>query len=893
MFNTFAVPSSYSMIQVGPGGHNENYIWLNGTNVLRGSNNSNWNSRALATWQSRNLNYYFESNANGVSFCGNFNFYTGGNSQKQRLTYTPAIRSNAGGVLAVIERGGNNCLYVEAFGTLAGGSTVVSLGKTFVRTSGDLTGNTQVSPALGSDYWQSGRRFNNGQAIAIGLFNLENIAPTGSSINYIEFSGASSDHGDGKFFIMQKYAVADNDTIVINTTHNGNVGANDNVPNGSVFTLTNPITPASGTLSFNSDGTYTYEPAPNTSGVFTFSYKVCLPSPNSTVCDIATETLYIFPISGPDLTGCTGDTITMDAVGVGGEWSIVPGNPSTTTITDITDKNTTITGFFSTGTYKYLWTAGSLSDTINVVISGNTPVINGQDSVCIGSTVNLTPNSGGVWSSSNNAIASITNAGVVTGQGAGTVTLTFENTNGCSTSITNFKVNPLPNVSLTLVNDQACLNETNVVLSGGSPAGGIYSGTGVSGTNFNAAVAGVGNHTITYSYTDGNACSNSTTDIITVEARPNLSITNAADCALNLQTYSYSINTSSTQSFTSAQGTISGTAPNFTISGVPAGTNDTLVLQNTFCTQQFIINSPNCICPTVASPTSGGNQNICISEGSWPSISASPSFASVVDWYATATGGTLLSTGNTYTPTGALTTGQKCFYAESRRIISSCVSGIRTQVCINVDVLPVINAGNDTAVCSTSFQTNASGSGTWTQVDTHPLVGITGSTNPNQSLNLTAGLTYSFEWCGTNGTCTVCDTVSVQVYNVPPAPISVEGNQDLCISDLPATLNVTTNAANTVSWYSDAALNNLVASGLFYSTSTAGTYYAVATNSNGCISSATSVELTIDQLPTNVNAGADFSLCANENTFVNANLSATGNGGTGTWMQFQVLELMD
>ncbi|MBK7939682.1 MAG: hypothetical protein IPJ82_22500 [Lewinellaceae bacterium] len=53
-------------------------------------------------------------------------------------------------------------------------------------------------------------------------------------------------------------------------------------------------------------------------------------------------------------------------------------------------------------------------------------------------------------------------------------------------------------------------------LSGGSPVGGTYSGPGVSGGLFTPAVAGGGNHTITYSYTTAAGCSGSCTFTITV-----------------------------------------------------------------------------------------------------------------------------------------------------------------------------------------------------------------------------------------------------------------------------------------------------------------------------------------------------------------------------------------
>jgi PKD repeat protein len=45
-------------------------------------------------------------------------------------------------------------------------------------------------------------------------------------------------------------------------------------------------------------------------------------------------------------------------------------------------------------------------------------------------------------------------------------------------------------------------------LTGGTPSGGTYSGPGVSNGIFSPAVAGLGNHTITYTYTDLNLCEN-------------------------------------------------------------------------------------------------------------------------------------------------------------------------------------------------------------------------------------------------------------------------------------------------------------------------------------------------------------------------------------------------
>ena len=73
----------------------------------------------------------------------------------------------------------------------------------------------------------------------------------------------------------------------------------------------------------------------------------------------------------------------------------------------------------------------------------------------------------------------------------------------------------LPEVTLILP-AYVALPEPPFELTGGLPEGGIYSGPGVSNGMFDPAAAGMGPHTITYTYTDVNFCTNSATDVITV-----------------------------------------------------------------------------------------------------------------------------------------------------------------------------------------------------------------------------------------------------------------------------------------------------------------------------------------------------------------------------------------
>ncbi|MFZ4707778.1 MAG: HYR domain-containing protein, partial [Bacteroidales bacterium] len=105
------------------------------------------------------------------------------------------------------------------------------------------------------------------------------------------------------------------------------------------------------------------------------------------------------------------------------------------------------------------------------------------------------------------------------GVGVHTITYTYTNAYGCANSCSfTISVVALPSVTcpanMTGVKD----NDPSFTLTGGTPTGGVYTGTGVSGGVFTPSVAGIGTHTITYTYTDGNGCSNFCTFTIQVIA---------------------------------------------------------------------------------------------------------------------------------------------------------------------------------------------------------------------------------------------------------------------------------------------------------------------------------------------------------------------------------------
>ena len=90
------------------------------------------------------------------------------------------------------------------------------------------------------------------------------------------------------------------------------------------------------------------------------------------------------------------------------------------------------------------------------------------------------------------------------------------------TGVGSVTVIPAPTVTLTPFSTPICSNSI-ISLSGGSPSGGIYSGPGVSGSQFNASVAGPGTHTITYTVGTGNGCQRSASQPVSVILAPVIS----------------------------------------------------------------------------------------------------------------------------------------------------------------------------------------------------------------------------------------------------------------------------------------------------------------------------------------------------------------------------------
>ncbi len=197
----------------------------------------------------------------------------------------------------------------------------------------------------------------------------------------------------------------------------------------------------------------------------------------------------------------------------------------------------------------YLWSDNSTSQTLSASTSGTYSVTVTDINGCVGMdaavmtfnaipTVNIGPN----LTQCGSAILDAGNAGSTflwnTAATTQTITVTTSGTyyvdvvdvNGCIGSDTIVAtINANPTVTLALGTTAMCFDDGNLTLSGGSPAGGTFTGSGVSAGQFDPSVAGNGAQLITYSFTDINGCDGFATQTITVSACTGIHSTSGLD----------------------------------------------------------------------------------------------------------------------------------------------------------------------------------------------------------------------------------------------------------------------------------------------------------------------------------------------------------------------------
>ncbi len=221
--------------------------------------------------------------------------------------------------------------------------------------------------------------------------------------------------------------------------------------------------------------------------------------------DIASTTVTVSPISG--ITGttqvCQGSTTALHNTATGGTWS--SSNNFVATI-----NNSGVVSGVSVGTSIITYTTPSLCyTTTSVTVNPLPAAITGVRTVCAGSTTQLSETTtGGTWSGNNNSVATVTNAGLVTGVSGGTVTISYTTATGCSMTTT-VTVNPLLHITGTTTVCQGRIT----TLSNATPGGGTWSSasTGIATINSSGIVSGVSAGTSVIEFTTTAGCTTTTT----------------------------------------------------------------------------------------------------------------------------------------------------------------------------------------------------------------------------------------------------------------------------------------------------------------------------------------------------------------------------------------------
>lgn len=126
-----------------------------------------------------------------------------------------------------------------------------------------------------------------------------------------------------------------------------------------------------------------------------------------------------------------------------------------------------------------------------------------------------------VWQLDGSNLPEVTNR--LTARQSGTYQVTVTNPAGCTATSAKLTLTRYDGSTVQLDSiAPLCSTDSSVVTLRGQPAGGVYAGPGITGDQFNPAVAGVGQHRLTYTVTIPNGCPTAQSRYVSVLRGPTL-----------------------------------------------------------------------------------------------------------------------------------------------------------------------------------------------------------------------------------------------------------------------------------------------------------------------------------------------------------------------------------
>ncbi|MHC1708036.1 MAG: T9SS type A sorting domain-containing protein [Bacteroidales bacterium] len=468
---------------------------------------------------------------------------------------------------------------------------------------------------------------------------------------------------------------------------------------------------------------------------------------------------------------------------------------------------------------------------------------------------------------------------------AGSYTITANNSCGNSemNGIVTVNENTNPTVQFNPI-DPVCNNSPSITLNA-QPLGGTFSGNGVAGNIFDPAIVNPGNYPITYSYSDGNGCTGSSVQTVTViqipqaYAGPNQTINNGTSTTLNGSASNGSGNYS--YGWTPSSLLVNPTIQNPQTINLSSTTTFNLLVTdlNTSC-QSLPDQVTVSITGDPLSLIAGGNPStICSGQSSQLSAAASGGSGNYsFSWSSIPAGFTSTSQNPSVTP--SITTTYTVTVTDGY----SSASASKT---ITVNPKPIANAGTDKTIAygtSTTLSgsaSNGSGNYSYTWTPSNLLVNPT-IQNP-QTINLNSTTTFNLLVTDLNTSCqSLPDQVTVSVTGDPLSVIA-GGNPSTICSGQSSQLSAAASGGSgnyTYSWSSNPAgfsssLQNPQV------TPSVTTQYTVTVN-DGYTSTTASKSIIVNPLPGVVASATPQVVYTN----ASVQLEASPSGGSGSGYTF-------
>ena len=585
-------------------------------------------------------------------------------------------------------------------------------------------------------------------------------------------------------------------------------------------------------------------------GTSSISYVVTTNNCSTTVN--STITVNALPIVA-SITGstnvCVGATSQLSNTTPDGIWT--SGTPAVATI-----NSSGLVSGVKPGTSQIDYTVSLLgcsttkSTTVNTFSMPSVNPITGDLTVCAGATTllsNTTPN--GVWSSANQAVATISNTGLVSGLTGGTSQISYTvTTNGCSTiqNVT-FTVITSPIVPAITGNSSICANTTSLLAN--SSAGGVWTSDSTKYAiidPLSGLVSGkaAGNSLIHYTVT-ANGCTTEKTIPVTVKPLPIVApITGATNVCVGATISLSDVTPSGVWS--SSDPLIASVNETGVVTGLKAGA----VSINYAVTSGGCTNTSTSVIAVNAMPIVDpilGNTTFC--SGTTSQLSCSPANGI---WSSSNTG--VVSIDQNGLLTGKTAGTSIVSYAVK---ISGCTTTSTSNIIINPSPEVADITGGSSLCMGTTLQlASATTEGTW--ISTSSSVATVTSSGLIKSK--TPGTTV-ISYTKTSGTCTTTKTDTITVYAMPVVD-PITGKSEICAG---STTTLKNNTKFGVWSSSKPGIASIDALGELTGNNAGLTTISYAVSQNGCT--------TIDSIKVNVTGAlvvspisGNTTVCENETT---------------------------